>query len=141
MLDADRADFLASAARPASPKRFRSDDAADKVDGAGVITVSVGGLNKSGLVGDEWSFENAQNKPVLYRAETVVYYVGVGAGLNADGTKAPSLWRARAIAKGGKVEFEKPSVSWGCSHACVRAERVLLAACAGRPWPRARRVA
>ncbi|MDR0183211.1 PilW family protein [Lysobacter arvi] len=87
--------------------------AADAVDAAGVITVSVGGLNKSGLVGDEWSFESAQNKPVLYRAETVVYYVGVGAGTNVDGTKAPSLWRARAIAKAGKVEFEKEELVEG----------------------------
>jgi len=79
--------------------------AADSIDAAGVITASVNGLNKSGLVGDEWSFESTQNKPMLYRAETVVYYVGIGSGQNVDGTKAPSLFRARAIASGGKVDF------------------------------------
>ncbi|BDU17573.1 PilW family protein [Lysobacter auxotrophicus] len=87
--------------------------AADAISAAGVITVSNTGLNKSGLVGDEWSFESTQNKPVLYRAETVVYFVGVGEGTNVDGTKPPSLWRARAIATAGAVKFEKEELVEG----------------------------
>jgi len=73
----------------------------------GVVSVSEAGLNKSVLLGDEWSLEgNTQNKPVLYRAEAVVYYVGVGAGATTDGTRPPSLFRARAIVDGNDVRFE-----------------------------------
>ncbi len=88
--------------------------ATDVVDPTtGVMEVKVGGLNASGLVGDEWSFESTTNKPVLYRAEMVVYYVGVGGGTNIDGTKPPALWRARAIVKAGTVEFEKEELVEG----------------------------
>jgi len=84
------------------------------VDSAGVVSASVAGLNGSGLLGDEWSFEgNTQNKPVLYRAEAIVYFVGVGEGTNADGTKPPSLFRARAIASGGAVSFVKEELVEG----------------------------
>lgn len=68
--------------------------------GSGAITVNTTGLNASGLIGDEWSFESAQNKPVLYRAEAVAYYVGRGTGTNVDGTQPPSLYRARAVNDG-----------------------------------------
>ena len=84
--------------------------AADAVDGAGAVTASVNGLNGSGLIGDEWSYEGAQNMPMLYRAETVVYYVSRGGGTNADGTQPPSLFRARAIndaAGGFRLEREE----------------------------------
>ena len=81
--------------------------ASTSVDAAGVVSASATGLNGSGLVGDEWSFEgNAQNKPVLYRAEAVVYYVGLGVGTNVDGTRPPALFRARAIVSGGSVRFD-----------------------------------
>jgi type IV pilus assembly protein PilW len=80
--------------------------ATDTVDATtGVMDVKVAGLNASGLIGDEWSFDGATNKPVLYRAETVVYYVGVGAGTNVDGTQPPALYRARALLNGGSVKF------------------------------------
>jgi len=81
--------------------------ASSSVNAAGVVAASVAGLNGSGLVGDEWSLEgNTQNKPVLYRAEAIVYYVGLGAGTNADGTRPPALFRARAIVDAGNVRFD-----------------------------------
>jgi len=81
--------------------------ASDSVTNAGVVAAKKAGLNASGLLGDEWSFEgNAQNKPVLYRAEAVVYYVGLGAGTNVDGTRPPALFRARAIVDAGNVRFD-----------------------------------
>jgi len=85
------------------------------VNAAGVVSASVTGLNGSGLIGDEWSFEgNTHNKPVLYRAEAVVYYVGVGEGTNVDNTKPPSLFRARAIVgAGGNVSFVKEELVEG----------------------------
>jgi len=76
------------------------------VNGSGVVSASVAGINGSGLLGDEWSLEgNTQSKPVLYRAESVVYYVGVGEGVNVDGTRPPSLFRARAVLDGTNVNF------------------------------------
>lgn len=73
--------------------------AATAVDaGSGAVTASVGGLNSSGLLGDEWSLEGGVNQPMLYPAEVVVYYVGVGAGTGADGNSPPSLFRARLVA-------------------------------------------
>lgn len=53
---------------------------------AGSLTVATSGLNKSGLLGSQ-SF--VQGQAVVYRAESVVYYVGV----NDSGN--PSLYRLR----------------------------------------------
>jgi len=79
--------------------------AATSVDaGSGVVTASVGGLNRSGLIGDEWSYEGG-NRPVLYPAETIVYYVGTGAGQGADGNAPPSLFRARLVVRNGGLTF------------------------------------
>ncbi|KQZ59992.1 hypothetical protein ASD53_02160 [Lysobacter sp. Root559] len=63
--------------------------------GTGVITVSSAAdpLNLSNFMGDRDSYD--ASKATLYRAEIVVYYVGVGAGTGAVGTAAPSLYRAR----------------------------------------------
>ncbi|UNK50596.1 PilW family protein [Lysobacter sp. S4-A87] len=72
---------------------------------SGALTVDVTGLNASGLIGDEWGYEGAANKPMLFRAETVVYYVAAGAGTNADGTRPPALFRARAINDGTGFTF------------------------------------
>ena len=80
--------------------------ASNAVDAAGVVSVGMAGLNASGLIGDEWSFEGStQNKPMLYRAEAVVYYIGIGTGLNADGTGRAALFRARAMNNAGVVTF------------------------------------
>lgn len=89
--------------------------AATAVDaGSGAVTASVGGLNRSGLFGDEWSLEGGVNQPMLYPAEVVVYYVGVGAGAGADGSSPPSLFRARleAPAAGG-LQFRREELVEG----------------------------
>lgn len=53
---------------------------------AGTITVATSGLNKSGLLGSQ-SF--VQGQAIVYRAESIVYYVGI----NDSGN--PSLYRLR----------------------------------------------
>lgn len=73
--------------------------------GTGVVTAVVGGLNQSGMIGNEWSYEGATNKPILYPAETVVYYVGTGAGQGAAGNSPPSLFRARLVLGAGGLVF------------------------------------
>lgn len=82
----------------------------------GAITVDIGGssLNKSGMLESEWNYDQAlEARPMLYRAETVVYYVAAGAGIGADGTKPPSLWRARAVFGAGGLSFEREELVEG----------------------------
>ncbi len=81
--------------------------------GTGAVTASIGGLNASGLIGDEWGYEGGQNKPVLYRAVAVIYYVGIGAGTGADGSRPPSLYRARLVNDGGGLRFEREELVEG----------------------------
>ncbi len=54
--------------------------------GAGTMEVNINGANKSGLLGNQ-SF--VQGQAVIYRAESVVYYVGINANNN------PALYRLR----------------------------------------------
>lgn len=65
--------------------------------GTGVITVSSAAdpLNRSNFMGDR-DFYDA-TKATLYRAEVVVYFVGIGAGTGGTGTAGPSLYRARFV--------------------------------------------
>lgn len=63
--------------------------------GTGAITVSSSAdpLNLSNFMGDRDHYD--ATKATLYRAEVIVYYVGVGAGTGGVGTQGPSLFRAR----------------------------------------------
>lgn len=75
--------------------------------GTGVVTAAVGGLNQSGMIGDEWAQEGSvSSKPILYPAETIVYYVGTGAGQGADGIAPPSLYRARLVNGAAGLAFQ-----------------------------------
>lgn len=63
----------------------------------GTITVSTSGLNESGLLGNQ-SFVAGQ--AIIYRAESVVYYVGLNANNN------PSLYRLRYTLNPGEGALE-----------------------------------
>lgn len=82
-------------------------------DSTGRVTASATGLNASGMLGDEWSYEGAGNHPMLYGAEVVVYYVGTGAGTGVSGNRQSSLYRARAVTSGGGLAFQREELVEG----------------------------
>lgn len=76
--------------------------------GTGQVSIAVGGAspNQSGVLNVEQTQERSSLPPTLHRAEGYVYYVAAGVNTNADGTRPPSLYRARIIYDGANVRFD-----------------------------------
>ncbi|RDZ29214.1 PilW family protein [Lysobacter silvisoli] len=87
---------------------------AGTVNGAGVVTVgsSSDPLNKSNFMGDREPYDTG--KATLYRAEVIVYFVGVGAGTGNTGVAGPSLYRVRYVrGAGGGLQAEREELVEG----------------------------